>query len=217
MAYQPVVWARSGQRFGHEALLRTSAADASDATAFLDIARRLDRASELGRAVRGRVAGDLPAMEAAVLVNLHPHEFTDRELGSPTDPLSGHAHRIVLEVTERASLEDISGLRETVARLRERGFRIAVDDLGSGYAALSSFAALEPELVKLDMSLIRGIESHSTKRKLVGSVSQLCHDLGILVVAEGIETPSEREALTDLGCDLLQGYLLGRPEPRTRI
>ncbi len=213
MAYQPVVWAQGGTRFGHEALLRTTAAGVASASTFLNIAKRLGKLPDLGRAVRERVARDLPAMEAAVLVNLHPHELTDLDLGSPADPLSLHAGRVVLEITERASLDGVGGLRQTVERLRERGFRIAVDDLGSGYASLSSFASLEPEFVKLDMSLIRGIDTQATKRKLVESINGLCHDLGILVVAEGIETEAEREVLVDLGCDLLQGYLLGRPAP----
>jgi EAL domain-containing protein (putative c-di-GMP-specific phosphodiesterase class I) len=93
-----------------------------------------------------------------------------------------------------------------------------VDDLGAGYAALSSFASLEPDMGKLDMSLLRGVDSHPTRRKLVGAMAELCRNLGILVVAEGIEIEAERDVVVELGCDLLQGFLLGRPAPRrTRI
>jgi EAL domain-containing protein (putative c-di-GMP-specific phosphodiesterase class I) len=91
------------------------------------------------------------------------------------------------------------------------GFRIAVDDLGAGYAGLTAFAQLEPEFVKLDMSLVRDIHSNKVKQKLVRSITALCADMGIAVVAEGIEVQEERDAIIDLGCDLLQGYLLAKP------
>jgi EAL domain-containing protein (putative c-di-GMP-specific phosphodiesterase class I) len=212
-AYQPVMWARDGSCFGHEALLRTTAPDVPHPGAFLDIAERLRRVPELGRQARASVARDLDMLAGAVLVNLHPVELGEAELGAGTDPLSLHADRIVLEITERASLDGVGDLREIVGRLRARGFRIAVDDLGAGYAALSSFASLEPDIVKLDMSLVRGIDSHPTRRKLVASMAELCRDLDILVVAEGIETEAERDVVVELGCDLLQGFLLGRPAP----
>jgi len=96
------------------------------------------------------------------------------------------------------------------------GFRIAIDDLGAGYAGLTSFATLEPEFVKLDMSLVRDVHKSPMKEKLVGSITSLCKELGMMVVAEGVETPLERDMLVALGCDLLQGYLLampGRPFP----
>ncbi|MFL5249475.1 MAG: EAL domain-containing protein, partial [Myxococcales bacterium] len=92
------------------------------------------------------------------------------------------------------------------------GYRIAVDDLGAGYAGLTSFTQLEPHIVKLDMSLIRGVHEEPTKRKLVSSIVDLCEDLGISVVAEGVETLHERDALEKIGCPLLQGYLFGKPD-----
>jgi EAL domain-containing protein (putative c-di-GMP-specific phosphodiesterase class I) len=91
------------------------------------------------------------------------------------------------------------------------GFRIAVDDLGAGYAGLTSFALLEPEIVKLDMSLVRAVHRSQTKQKVIRSMASLCRDMGMLVVAEGVETVEERDTLLDLGCDLLQGFLLARP------
>jgi EAL domain-containing protein (putative c-di-GMP-specific phosphodiesterase class I)/CheY-like chemotaxis protein len=213
MAYQPLLWAKGGECYGHEALLRTSAPDIPDATAFLDVAERLGRMAELGRRIRARVAQDLAAAPGVVLVNMHPLELADPELDSGTDPLSLHADRVVLELTERAPLDGLGDLRDLGRRLRSRGFRIAVDDLGVGYAALASFASLEPDMVKLDMSLIRDVDRHPTRRKLVGSIAELCRSLGILVVAEGVETEAERDVVVELGCDLLQGFLLGRPGP----
>ena len=144
-------------------------------------------------------------------MNLHSLDLVDEALFSGDSRLSAHAGKIVLEVTERVPLDTVPGVRERVRSLRDLGYRIAIDDLGAGYAGLTSFAALEPDIVKLDMALVRGVDREPVKRKLVGSMTTLCKGLGILVVAEGMETASERTALTDAGCDLLQGFLVGHP------
>ena len=98
-----------------------------------------------------------------------------------------------------------------MTRLREMGFRIAVDDLGAGYAGLNSFSQLEPAVVKLDMTLIRDVHKQPKKLTLVRTMIAMCHELGIQVVAEGIEGPEERDAIVWAGCDLLQGYLFAKP------
>ncbi|MDH5492883.1 MAG: EAL domain-containing protein, partial [Myxococcales bacterium] len=98
-----------------------------------------------------------------------------------------------------------------IADLRRLGFRVAVDDLGSGYAGLNTFANLRPELVKLDQELVRGAHTDPLKERLVRSMTKVCAELGIVVVAEGIECDEELEAVRSYGCDLLQGYLLGMP------
>jgi EAL domain-containing protein (putative c-di-GMP-specific phosphodiesterase class I) len=123
------------------------------------------------------------------------------------------ARRVTLEITERAALEGMGDLPERLAALRRLGFRIAIDDLGAGYSGLSSFALLAPDAVKLDLSLIRGVDRDPTKQLLVKSMAQLCRDLQILVVSEGVETAVERDMLATLGCDLMQGYLFARPGP----
>ena len=101
-------------------------------------------------------------------------------------------------------------VRERVRELRRLGFRIAIDDLGAGYAGLASFAVLEPDLVKLDGVLVKGVDREPIKRKLIGSITLLCRELGILVVAEGVETLAERDALVEQGCDLIQGFFVTR-------
>jgi EAL domain-containing protein (putative c-di-GMP-specific phosphodiesterase class I) len=121
------------------------------------------------------------------------------------------ASRIVLEITERAHLDSVPDVETRINRLRAMGFRIAIDDIGAGYSGLNSFTMLRPDLVKLDMALVRDIDKDPVKRRLAGLLLQLCNDLGIAVVGEGVETPAERQTLLDLGCDLLQGYLFGRP------
>jgi len=105
----------------------------------------------------------------------------------------------------------MSDIQERMAALRARGYRIAVDDLGAGYAGLSSLASLQPEVVKLDMSLVRGVDQQPIKQRLVASLQTLGGPLGIRVVAEGVETQAERDTLIAIGCDLFQGYLFAKP------
>jgi EAL domain-containing protein (putative c-di-GMP-specific phosphodiesterase class I) len=214
MAYQPIVRTQDGSLYGYEALLRSGEKTLPHAGAILDAAERLDRAAELGRAIRAVVVAPLERADPAALlfVNVHARDLMDETLFLPDAPLSQIAERVVLEITERASLDDVDDARSKVARLRKMGFRIAVDDLGAGYAGLTSFATLEPELVKLDMTLVRSIDQNPTKQKLVRSVTRLCKELGMMVVGEGVETRAERDMLIDCGCDLLQGYLFARPE-----
>jgi EAL domain-containing protein (putative c-di-GMP-specific phosphodiesterase class I) len=142
---------------------------------------------------------------------LHPADLNDDSLFAPDAPLSRHAHRVVLEITERQSLDNISEVRSRFAALRKLGYRLAIDDLGAGYAGLSSVATLNPEVIKIDMSLVRGIDASFTRQVLVRSLVGLGQSIGAEVVAEGIETEAERDVLVDLECRLLQGYLFGRP------
>ena len=215
MAYQPIVsWSRR-EIFGYEALLRAQEPSLPHPPAILDAAERLDRMRDLGRAIR--LAATEPAHRmpegAMLFVNLHTQDLLDENLFDPEMPIARMANRVVLEITERSSLHAIRDVQARIARLRAMGFRIAVDDLGAGYAGLTSFAQLEPEVVKLDMSLVRGVHAQPTKQTLVRTMITMCRELGMQVVAEGIETPDERDAIVEAGCDLLQGYLFARPAP----
>lgn len=215
IAYQPIVSAQDGHVFGYEGLLRTREPALPHPCAVIDAAERLHRLPELGQSVRERAAEPLLSRGAGptLFVNLHPSDLADPALRAADAPLSKIAHRVVLEVTERTSLDHVVDVRRRVAELREMGFRIALDDLGSGYAGLASLATLEPEIVKLDMVLIRDVHCSATKQKLVGSMTALCKDMGIIIVAEGVEKHEERVALIELGCDLLQGFLFAEPGP----
>jgi EAL domain-containing protein (putative c-di-GMP-specific phosphodiesterase class I)/CheY-like chemotaxis protein len=214
IAYQPIVsWSRR-TTFAYEALVRNEEPTLRSPPDLFEAAERLGRLEDLGRTVRDRVAQtlDVNPVDGLLFINLHAMELADDRLVAAEAPLSRHAGRVVLEVTERAPLEQIRDATSRVAQLRALGYRIAVDDLGAGYAGLTSFAHLEPDVVKVDMSLIRGIDSSPMKQKLLGSIVGLCRDLGIEIIAEGIETPAERDALVRVGGDLCQGYLFARPE-----
>jgi EAL domain-containing protein (putative c-di-GMP-specific phosphodiesterase class I) len=141
----------------------------------------------------------------------------DGDLYESNSPLAAVAKRVVLEITERRSLDGIADLRERLKELRAFGYRIAVDDLGAGYAGLSCFNVLEPDVVKLDMSLIRNVDTSPRKRALVETMIHVCsRELGIQVVCEGVETVAERDALLAIGAPLMQGYLFGRPARELR-
>ena len=212
MAFQPIFDVTAHRPFAYEALVRTDEESLKRADVLIATAERLGRIHDLGRTVRTAVARAAPGIpdDALIFVNVHGLELTDEDLFGDGCALAPLAPRIVLEITERIGLDAVAGPAR-VAMLRRRGYRIAVDDLGAGYAALGALATLEPEVVKLDMSLIRDIDAHATKRRVVGAITTLCRELGSRVVAEGVETPSELAALRDVGIELIQGFLLARP------
>ncbi len=215
VAFQPIVHWPQRQVFAYEALVRSNEEAQRFPADLLNSAERLGRLKDLGRRVRSEVARLAPSApgDALLFVNLHPADLDDEQLFAVDAPLTPHAHTVVLEITERASLDGVRGLAAKVRRLRALGYRIAVDDLGAGYAGLATFAQLEPEFVKLDMSLVRGVHSSTSKQMVVRAMTRLCRDeLGIRVVSEGVERIEERDALTAQGCSLLQGYLFARPE-----
>ena len=210
LAYQPIVSWSQRRIFAFEALVRSDEPGVSGGI-LVAAAEKLGRIVELGRLVRAAAAPTVAAGDALFFVNLHPAELLDETLYDPSGPLAGHAGRVVFEITERRSLGEIPGLSARLACLRGFGYRFALDDLGAGYAGLTSVAVLAPDIIKLDMSLVRGVNESPTKQKLVGSMTTLARDLAVPLVAEGVETKEERRVLLRLGCDLLQGFLFARP------
>ncbi len=212
MAFQPIVEPATKRVYAYEALLRTEEESLRRPDLLLAAAERLDRIHEVGRTVRAAVARAAVGApdEALLFVNVHGLELTDAQMFRSDSPLAAFSPRVVLEITERIGIDPVAGPAQMSA-LRQLGYRIAVDDLGAGYSALAALATLEPEVVKLDMSLIRDLERHPTKRRVVGAIATLCRELGSRVVAEGVETRAELEAVLSAGVDLIQGYLFGRP------
>jgi len=215
IAFQPIVEPARRRIFGYEALLRAAEPSLPHPGAFLDAAERLDRLPEVGRRVRSlaAMAFERAPANSQLFINLHTRDLLDDTLYATDAPLVEFADRVVLEITERSAIDDVEDIKARVFALRSRGFRIAVDDLGAGYAGLSSFAALEPEVVKLDMSLVRGAHKSAIRRRLIASMTTVCLEMGMQVVAEGVETVEERDCVLECGCSLLQGYLFAKPGP----
>jgi two-component system cell cycle sensor histidine kinase/response regulator CckA len=213
IVYQPVVSSSNRTVFAYEALLRTNEPSLPHPGAVIDAAERLDGVHVLGRKIRAKAVeplGQLPD-EIVLFLNLHPRDLLDDELFNAHTALAAVANRVVLEITERESLACISDVQARVASLRELGFRIAIDDFGAGYAGLTSFTLLQPDIVKLDMALVRDLHREPRKQTLVRTIISMCKELGILVTGEGIEVQEEREELERAGCDLMQGYLFAKP------
>lgn len=212
IAYQPIVLASEQRVCGYEALLRSAEESLPGPAAILSAAERLHRLPALGRRIREAAPRLLESRDELLFVNLHPDDLSDESLYDDARALSKIASQVVLEITERAPLDGVKNIRPRIQKLRNAGFRIAIDDLGAGYAGLNTFASVEPDIVKLDMSLTRDIHESDTKKRIVSSMILLCRDLGTKVVAEGIETTAERDVLVDLGVDMLQGFLFGKPQ-----
>jgi EAL domain-containing protein (putative c-di-GMP-specific phosphodiesterase class I) len=211
--YQPIVSWSEKRVFAYEALLRSREPSLPHPGAVLGAAERLAKVQELGRLIRAKATLPMATSDtdALLFINLHPKDLLDPQLFESDTPLTAMASRVVLEVTERASLHEIHDVSARIQALKKLGFRIALDDLGAGYAGLTSLALLEPDVVKLDMALVRGIDREPTKQTLVRTMISMCNELGIIVIAEGIETTGERDELVRAGCDLMQGYLFARP------
>jgi EAL domain-containing protein (putative c-di-GMP-specific phosphodiesterase class I)/CheY-like chemotaxis protein len=181
MVYQTVVRGADGKIFGHEALLRNNEASLPHPGAILQAAERLRRSHDVGRVVRARVAADIRSSqrtEELFFVNVLAEDLTDPALYLPGAPLSRFAQNVVLELTDRESLQNVRDVAGRVARLRALGYRIALDDLGAGHAGLDSFTQLEPEFVKLDPCVIRGVHRDSDKLVAARSLVQACLDMG---------------------------------------
>ncbi|WP_432544640.1 bifunctional diguanylate cyclase/phosphodiesterase [Kineococcus sp. SYSU DK002] len=206
--YQPVCELDGLRPVGHEALSRFPVG-APD-TWFADAARvgsgeRLELA-----AVRAALA-QRPAGEGFLSLNVSPALATSPALARALE--GERLGTLVLEITEHEAVADYPALLRRLAPLREAGLRVAVDDAGAGFASMRHVLALEPDFIKLDMSLIRGIHLDGTRRALAASLTTFAHQTGALVVAEGIEDVRELHCLRGLGVSHGQGYHLGRPAP----
>jgi EAL domain-containing protein (putative c-di-GMP-specific phosphodiesterase class I)/GGDEF domain-containing protein len=209
--FHPIVLAETGEIFGYEALARGVPRNLRSPEVMFEVAAEADLVWELSRLCRARAlagAKDLLQGDQLLFVNVDPHDFADPGFGvlDSIDP-----RRIVLEITERTAIKDYPKFRERLRSFRERGFRFAVDDAGSGYAGLGSIANLEPDFIKLDISLINSIDTNFIKQNLVETMVGFAKEQGAMVIAEGIERAEELETVKRIGVPLVQGFLLHHP------
>jgi len=213
MAFQPIVSLSAKRAVAYEALVRSDEKGFKTPGPLIEYAERSGRIGELGRAIRelcADAAAHVPR-GAALFVNVHAQDLFEADLFSSSSPLASYANNVVLEITERGAIDEVGDILQRVHRLRALGYRLAIDDLGAGYAGLTSVAMLEPDYVKLDMSLTRDVGTSPLRQRLVHSMVDACRDTDMRVVAEGVETITELTTLRELGCDLLQGYHFARP------
>jgi EAL domain-containing protein (putative c-di-GMP-specific phosphodiesterase class I)/GGDEF domain-containing protein len=209
----PILVADTRQVYGYEALARGTLRTLRSPEIMFDVAAEADLLWELGRLCRSKA---IEAMKTRLtrgellFLNVDPHDFVDPEF-SQLDREVADPQRVVIEITERTAIKDYPKFRERLKALRERGYRFAVDDAGSGYAGLGSIANLEPDFIKLDISLINCIDTNFIKQNLVETMVRFANDQGAKVIAEGVERAEEYETVKGLGVHLVQGFFLHRP------
>ena len=218
MAFQPIVDVQTGRAFAYEALVRGSAGESA-----AEVIGRVTPASRYAFDQQCRVAAIEQAVAAGILdtdarlsINFLPNAVyspvaciqltlkTARETGFPTD-------RLIFEFTENEEMVDTGHVATIIDAYRRLGFATAIDDFGAGHAGLGLLARLQTDLVKLDMELVRGIDASLPRRMIVDGVMRMMQGLDITVIAEGVETEAEFEALAALGVRYQQGFLFARP------
>jgi EAL domain-containing protein (putative c-di-GMP-specific phosphodiesterase class I) len=213
--YQPIVDVADWSLHGYEALCRPTDPQFAGPRALFQMAEAVGRVVPLGRTVREACTASIDALPepARLFVNLHPHELHDRELLDGETRLRRYARRIVFELTESAEIQDYGRTRDALARLRSLGFRVALDDFGAGYAGLNLLAMLEPDYVKLDVAMVRSVRTNPRSARILRHLLDFARGENMIVIADGIETVEELNAVRELGVRYMQGYYFARPEP----
>ena len=213
MVFQPVVEIGRCRAAGFEALTRFDLAPRRGPDAWFAEAAAAGLSAELELTAARLALAAFPSVPAGayLAVNVSPATVTTGRL---VPLLSGvPLARVVLEITEHAPIESYEELDGALRGLRQRGMRLAVDDAGAGYASFRHILRLQPDLIKLDMTLTRDIDRDPARRALASALIAFARDTGSGIVAEGVETAPELRTLRLLGVTAAQGYYLGRPEP----
>jgi EAL domain-containing protein (putative c-di-GMP-specific phosphodiesterase class I) len=217
--FHPIVVATTGDVFGYEALARGVMRSMRSPEVMFEIAAQANLVWELSRLCRARAVEDMAHRfrdGELLFINIDPHDFGDPEFN--VDDLGvDDPRRVVIEITERTAIKDYPKFRNRLNVFREAGFRFAVDDAGSGYAGLGSIANLEPDFIKLDISLINCIHENFIKQNLVETMVGFANEQGAKVIAEGVESEEEYDSVKSLGVHLVQGFYLhlSRAVPRS--
>ncbi len=210
--YHPIVLATTREIFGYEALARGQMRTLRSPEVMFEVAAEADLIWELSRLCRARALEGMSTRlegEQLLFLNVDPTDFadpafTEQEVADPS--------KVVIEITERTAIKDYPKFRDRLKAFRERGYRFAVDDAGSGYAGLGSIANLEPDFIKLDISLVSAIDTNFIKQNLVQTMVKFADDHGAKVIAEGVERAEEFKTVQELGVHLVQGFFLHRPQ-----
>ncbi|MGH1573808.1 EAL domain-containing protein [Methylobacterium sp. P31] len=217
MAFHPIVDVSRGKVWGYEALVRgTEGQGAGQILGMVDESNRykFDQACRV-KAIElaGRLFQDA---ETRLSINFMPNAVYEPAACIRATLEAAHrvgfAHRqIMFEFTENERMTDVAHVQRIIAEYRKQGFATALDDFGAGYAGLNLLACFQPDFIKLDMELIRGIATSPARQTIVAGVIMMARQLGVAVIAEGVETEAELMALQAAGIQLFQGYLFAKP------
>lgn len=210
MAFQPIVDLATGDTVGFEALARFSAPPPRPPNEWFAEAVALALGVQLELTTLTQALRALPTIDPGVYlaVNCSHRAAVSAELAALLAP---HADRLVLEITEHEAVEDYDHLVDALAPLRSRGAKVAIDDAGAGFASLRHTLRIAPDIVKLDLSLTRGIDADRAKRALASAMVSFAREMGFSLIAEGIETAEELATVRDLGVGFGQGFFLAEP------
>jgi diguanylate cyclase (GGDEF)-like protein len=219
LAFQPIVDLDTQGVIGFEALARWSNEKLGivGPDEFIPVAERSDLINRLTENLLNKALVTLKTWPSDIFVsfNLSTHDISRREQTARIEHIvrqsGADASRIEFEVTETAVMPDFEQARESLARLRTLGARVALDDFGSGQSSLSYVHRLPLDKIKIDRSFIEGIESDKACRDIVRTVVGMCRRLAVACTVEGVETAAQRDSVIDLGCDSAQGYVFGKP------
>jgi diguanylate cyclase (GGDEF)-like protein/PAS domain S-box-containing protein len=228
--YQPVVHASSGKLHGLEALVRWRHPERGvvPPAQFMDLAEESGLVLPLGEWVLEQACAAAvswnarhPGAPLFMAVNLSARQFQQPDLCAQVSRVLEHTgldpRLLTLEITETVVMDEAESTMETLHALKQLQVRLAIDDFGTGYSSLSYLKRFPVDTIKIDRSFVQGLSSSPVDREIVRAVIRLAAAGGMQTVAEGVETPGQREELQRLGCSLLQGYLLSRPAPLSRI
>lgn len=215
MAFQPIVNITTGEIFAHEALARGLNNEPAGAVfKHVNVGNQY-RFDQVCRVKAVKLASEL-AMHSLLSINFMPNAVYRPELCIRTTLDAAQRYgfpieSIIFEFTEAEEVVDIAHLRSIVEHYKLQGFKTAIDDFGAGFAGLNLLAEVQTDLVKLDMALLRDIDKDKRRETIVKYAVRMCRDLGVEVIAEGIETYEELSLVRDLGVELVQGFYLARP------
>lgn len=209
LALQPILDLRTGEVAAVEALARF-ADTTRDPAQWFAAASVTGLRAELERRCVAAALQAAPPDGTPVAVNVSPQLVADGVLDEVLDGYDVSA--VVVELTEHAAVASYPALLAALAPHRARGLRVAVDDMGAGYASLHHVLQVRPDWVKVDETLVRGVHRDPVRRAMLVALQGFSADVGALVVAEGVEDPGELAALIDIGVPLAQGFLLGEPQ-----
>ena len=215
-AFQPIVDLHAREVFAHEALVRGPAGEPAGSVLSRVTPENRYSFDQACREKAIQIAATLP-MRSNLSINFLPNAIYRPEVCIRSTLQAARRHdfpveRIIFETVEGEQVSDGKWLAEILREYKRIGFKTAIDDFGAGFAGLNLLADFQPDIVKLDMALVRGIDQSRSRRAIVAGVVAMCRQLDIAVIAEGIESADEARCLADLGIHLMQGYWFGRPQ-----
>lgn len=212
-AFQPIVDLHKKSIYAHEALVRGCNGSGADT-----VLNRIQSSYQFDQECRAKALKSAfeANLDGLLSINFMPNAVYNPKLSTRTTLAYCRQYniapeKVIFEFNEQELVEDPAHIVSIGQEYKKMGFKTALDDFGSGYAGLNFIATFQPDIIKIDMHLVRDIDKSRSRQAIIKSVVSMCQELGITIIAEGIETTAERDVLSNYGIHLFQGYLFGKP------